>query len=99
MVDLKMRLFSFTFKDVLGETPRLADIQARLKSDLDDAVAGLGGMEISKLESIIDEYAKIKRQLDLRAGSMAVPHEKVEAFTEAVSEYVFALRKQLEKTK
>jgi phosphoserine phosphatase len=99
MVDLQMCLFSFTFKDVLGEIPRLADIQARLKSDLDSAVARLGGMKRSELERVLNEYLRIKRQLDLRAGSMAVPHEKVEAFTEAVSEYVFAIRTQLEKTK
>jgi phosphoserine phosphatase len=99
MVDLQMRLFSFTFKDVLGETPRLADIQARIKSDLDGAVAGLDGMKRSELEKILDQYVRIKRQLDLRAGSMAVPHKKVEAFTEAVTEYVISIRTQLEKTK
>jgi hypothetical protein len=99
MVDLQMRLFSFTFKDVLGETPKLVDIQTRLKSDLDGAVAELDGMKRSELENTLDEYARIKRQLDLRAGSMAVPHEKVEAFTEAVTEYVFAARARLEKTK
>ncbi|MEM4392110.1 MAG: hypothetical protein QXG67_04925, partial [Candidatus Nitrosotenuis sp.] len=61
--------------------------------------AGLGGMKRSELEDTLDKYVRIKRHLDLRAGSMAVPHEKVEAFTEAVTKYVLSIRAELEKTK
>lgn len=99
MVDLNMGVFSFAFKDIIGEVPSLHDIRARLESDLEVAIGDLEGKSASDLQSLLEEYLKVKRELDVRAGSMALSHEKIEMFTRVVSRYVSAIRNSLEKTK
>lgn len=100
MVDLNMRVFeSFAFKDVYGEVPRLSEIKSRLESEFESAVNKLGGKNRDQLESILEEQMQIKRELDIRAGSMALPQDKLVLFTDLVSQYVGAIRAALEKTK
>lgn len=95
-----MRLFgTFAFKDVLGERPDISEIRKRLEAEFESAIRSLDAMEREDLERLLQAQLKIKRELDIRAGSMAVPHEKVELFTELVSRYAGAIRERLEKSK
>lgn len=100
MVDLKTRAFgSFAFKDVFGEVPPLSEIRGRLEADYESAIRGLERMGKEELQEVLEEHLGIKRQLDVRAGSMALPRDKVEAFSDILARYVSAVRGRLEKTK
>lgn len=99
MVDLNMRVFGFSFKDVIGDAPSLYDVRDRLEADFGSAMGDLEGKSRAQLEAILEQYTRAKRELDVRAGSMALSHEKIEVFTGFVSRYVSAVRDRLEKTK
>ncbi|CDI05326.1 hypothetical protein [Candidatus Nitrosotenuis uzonensis] len=100
MVDLNRRVFgSFSFKDVYGETPHLSEIRHKLESEFDSAVGCLGEKNRTQLEFLLEEQTRIKRELDVRAGSMALPQDKLTVFTDIISRYVGAIKAALEKTK
>lgn len=98
MADLTMRVFEhFALKDVFGEMPPLSEIKQTLESDFQSAVSGLEQKDGQALQKTLEAQLAIKRELDVRSGSMALSHEKIEAFTEYLARYVSEIRGRLEK--
>jgi len=100
MVDLNLRIFgSFAFKDVYGEVPALSEIRERLDAEFEAALEELESKGRDELEMLLDEQLSVKRELDVKAGAMALPQDKVGRFTELVAKYASAIRARLEKSK
>ena len=101
MVDLNMRVFeSFTFKDVIGETPPVGpEMAKKVEVEVQSLVKGLANKSKESLEETLDEQLRIKRELNRLSGAMALSQSKIRLFVEFITKYISEIESRINGSK
>ncbi|HWP78513.1 MAG TPA: hypothetical protein VNL34_02540 [Candidatus Nitrosotenuis sp.] len=93
-LDMKV-LEDFTLKEVIGEIPESSQIRKRLEDELVYLLKNLGSKNQKELQEALEQQKRVKRELDIRSGAMALSQEKIQMFSEAISKYIAEIEAKL----